>query len=229
LILFILPPAGAAAQGLGGRGAFSPQAGVVFPTGDFSQNEMPENAANVAAGFGEMSIAIGASLEYYFSDRFSLGGTVCYNRFGLDTRLFEQYSPGPDSKGHYSVMAFGAFSRLVFLPYKRWRPYARAGGIFGRLRGEGTMSLFDPNIGITLDKEFEFDTDMALGGEIDIGIMHMISSTNALFGEIGYAFLKTDGERMNLSIPNIVAGYADLGFNAQWFGVRFGLSYFFGK
>jgi opacity protein-like surface antigen len=229
LFVFTLLPPAVVAQDLAGRGAFTPQAGVVIPSGDFARDEMPDDAENIVAGYGETSFTLGATLEYFFSNRISLGGTFCYNRFGINMRIFEQYSPGQDSEGHYSVMEFCVFARLTLLPQSRWRPYARAGMLFGRLRGEGTINMFDPNIGITLDKDLEFDTDMGIGGEFGVGVLHMISSTNALFGEVSYTLLQTEGKRMNLAIPGIVAGYADLGFDAEWFGVRFGLSYFFGE
>jgi opacity protein-like surface antigen len=211
------------AQELAGRIGLSAQAGMLYPIGDFNSKSMPEDPEDIPAGFANRGAGLGASMDYFLTEQLAVGVNFMYNRFGLDLRLVEKFAPGQIHKGHFRAVAFGFSARYSLLPERPVRPYAKAGILFAKTEGEGTVFWSGE------DRDMTIDIDLVMGTEAAVGAMYEVALSRFLFGEIGYSYLLSDGTDIRFDAPGVPMESDELGFNAQWLSARAGLMFFFGK
>jgi len=209
----------ASAQELTGRIGLTPQLGLVIPTGDL---------ADVNDGLGAtIGFAGGFSVEYFLNENIAIGGKIVYDRFGMDTDSIEAglHEEFPDVSfeidANWTVIEFGAFMRYIFTPNSPTRFSGSVGVIMGK--PDGTIELSSQ--GIT--GKMETDISMALGLEVALGVIHLVSENMGVFGEVGFTHLMTDGKDVTITAVG-ESGTFESDINSQWFGVRGGITFLVG-
>jgi|GEM_PF-1089107 len=152
---------------------FTPQGGLLFPAGDFSDRN-------------DMGFSLGGGLEYFISPQVSLGANVSYLDFSDQTPP----GPGPFSQGA-NFYFLGATARGFLFHDTRLNPYVRAAG--GLYEGDGLSSAgihFGPGLLYRVSEKVGLFTE---------GTVHFVFESRQAVSSTANFFGLTAG--LSLTIP----------------------------
>jgi hypothetical protein len=185
---------------------------LALASGAFAQDESRRWTANVGGGFtplvGSLNqrldngwhIAFGAG--YRVNARFTIGGQVMYNGFGVSKGVLQELTV-PDGNSH--LWAFTAEPKLYFAPRHRIDPYFVGGvGYYRRVvqftrPSVAAVTIFDPFFGflpalIPADQVLGTIVRDGPGGSIGAGFSIPIRETGAKFySEIRFHYADNGG------------------------------------
>lgn len=212
---------------LKGKFALSGLGNLGLPIGDFADED--KGSAKTGLGFG-------VNLEYFASHHFALGGSFAYPTFGTKTEdleetirylLYLEYGEWfkVDADLKQKILGFGIYGKYLFSPYSQTRPYLKFGLGFGKYSFSGDVNVDGANVDVT------GSVDSKLFINLGSGIQYHMSENAALVLEATYTHVFTDEAEGELELQ---AGLyettedIEMDFNAQYFGIYAGLSFFFG-
>jgi len=209
MIVAVSCVAESSAGDLTGKTGITPQVGLVMPIQALQSDDGGGNAKSGFAG--------GLTVEYFINDNVAVGGRFVFNRFSMDLN-------DPVS-GNWTIMEFGVFSKYLFLPGNPTRPFARGGFAFGKTKQSidyGDLRSLDGQY-----RNFEADFTLSFGLELAGGVVHEVKDNIAIYGEIGWTVLATDGVVVDVTQGEIEYSAESL-IHLQWIGVKAGVTFLVG-